>query len=57
MECPECGSKILEDIIHSIRPIIKDIPDIQFIDIQFKCTIEICGFSWNCVGAKQINTS
>ena len=57
MECPECGFKSLADVIKSKRPIIKELPDVQFIDLQFKCENDECGYSWNCVGAKEINRS
>lgn len=52
MSCPNCGSDADKGYIKTVREPSKDLPNVEFIDIAFKC--EGCDYSWNCVGAKQL---
>lgn len=52
MGCPNCHTTETTGYVKTAREPSKDLPDVEFIDIAFKC--EACGYSWNCVGAKQL---
>lgn len=55
MECPWCSEPDVNFVQKEERMKDDSMPDVSFLDLVFKC--DKCGYSFNCVGAKQINIS
>lgn len=55
MKCCNCGNVKVEEILNSVRQPVEGYEKYEFIDVQFKCAK--CGYDFNCVGSKEINTS
>jgi hypothetical protein len=55
MTCVNCQGEDIEILLKDDRPMLKEEPDVQFIDIHYLC--KVCGFLFNCVGSKSLNNS